>query len=132
LPPERDEEGRFPGHPEKVTQMSVRGSPTSFSCRNQNCLQDNRLSVHDPGMSKSYIAQRGDDYFAVVEENGKIVQETRITDAKVVEEIEKLLAERRKAGQKITELLREKGPLSGSVHFQATVALGEGDESEPA
>lgn len=82
-------------------------------------------------MSRNYIVQRGDDYFAVVEEDGKIVQETRITDAKAVEEIEKLLAERRRAGQKITELLREKGALSASVHFQATVALGEGDESAP-
>ena len=112
----------------KFAQMSVRGSSTSFSCRNQNCLQANRLSVHDPGMSRNYIVQRGEDYFAVVEENGKVKEETRITDEEVVEEIKKLLAERRKAGEKITEILIDKGPLTASAHNQATVALGEGED----
>ena len=101
-----------------------------FSRGNQNCLQGNMLSAHDLNMSKNYIVQKGKSYVVLVEENGQTIEEAHITDAKVFRQIKHLLAERRKAGKKLTKLLIAKGPITASAHNHVTVELGEGDEQK--
>jgi hypothetical protein len=86
------------------------------------------LPVHDLGMSKNYIVQKGESYWAVVEEDGQAKHEVHITDEELVKKIKALLDIRREAGEKLTELLIENAPLTASAHHQATVALGEGED----
>jgi hypothetical protein len=97
-------------------------------------LQENILPVHDPGMSQNYIAQRevqGENrYYVVVAENGKSSEDKPITDPELIWEIEKLLKVRREAGEALTRLLIDKRVLTASVHYQATIALGEGQKPD--
>jgi hypothetical protein len=80
-------------------------------------------------MSQNYIAKRGDYYYAVVAENGRSIADERITDPELIAKIDELLTARRLAGEQLTKLLIESGPLAGSAHnHQATIALGEGQE----
>jgi predicted Fe-Mo cluster-binding NifX family protein len=77
----------------------------------------------------NYVVETKDGLVVVTKNNGNPAKAQKIKKADkplLVDEIKDLLKIRRKAGRKISKLLRDKGIGTASMH-RATLALGDGE-----
>jgi hypothetical protein len=70
---------------------------------------------------RTYLAKIKNGYLAVVEGHG----EAEIKDEQTIKKIEKQLKVRKKAGEQLSEIIKDKAISTASIHN--VVVLGEGD-----